>query len=231
MLNLPYNATLPEIKKYFEQFGEIELCELKYDSEKKSRGFGFIRFKTVAAVKAVLSQKHVLHDRNIEIRFPKEDAKDDIMPTKLFIGRLPRGTTVEELRDHFSEYGSIKDAYIPTPFRGFGFVTFDSPSVADEVMNTTHVIKGTYVNVSQPSTKKQKSEERGPPQGNMGGNMRGQMGGNMQGGNMNAGNMHGGNMRGNMQGNMNMQGGPQPLFGGYGSYYGNGGNNFWGNNK
>lgn len=232
VLGLPYSANEDDVKEHFGKYGELDLCEIKYDSDKKSRGFGFVRYKTVDAVRQALEASHVLHNRTVEIRFPKEDAKQDSVPTKLFIGRLPRGTTVEELRDHFLEYGSIKDVYIPAPFRGFGFVTFDSPSVADEVMNATHVIKGTYVNVSQPSTKKQKSEEKGPVHGNMGGgNMRGPMGGHMQGGNMQGGNMNGGNMQGNMQGNMNMQGGPQPLFGGYGSYYGNGNNNFWGNNK
>lgn len=231
MLNLPYNATLPEIRKYFEKFGEIDLCELKYDSEKKSRGFGFIRFKTVGAVKAVLSQKHVLHDRNIEIRFPKEDAKDDVMPTKLFIGRLPRGTTVEELRDHFSEYGSIKDAYIPEPFRGFGFVTFSCQSIAEEVMNTTHVIKGTYVNISSPSSKKSKSEKNAMAMHNR-----------APGGDL-LGNMHGGrnNFRpggGNMPGFSPMQGpqqsGQSSLLGyggGYGGGYFNGNYSPWGPNK
>ena len=68
-------------------------------------------------------------------QFPEDN------PTKLFMGRLPRGTTVEDLRECFSEYGVLKDVYIPTNFRGFGFVTFASQAAANEVLNSTHVIK------------------------------------------------------------------------------------------
>jgi len=231
MLGLPYSASLLEIRKYFETFGELELCELKYDVDKKSRGFGFIRFKTVEAVKAVLSKEHVLHNRTIEVRFPKEDAKQDTVPTKVFIGRLPKGTTVEELRDHFSEYGAIKDVYIPEPFRGFGFVTFNCQSTAEEVMNSTHVIKGTYVNVSNPSTKKPKVENNESFANNWNNDGGGLLGNRpVRKGNI----REGGNMSGYSQMQNMQQSGPSSLLGygsGYGGGYFNDNHNYWGPSK
>ena len=60
------------------------------------------------------------------------------MPTKLFVGRLPNGTTTEELREHFQTYGPLKDVYIPKNFRGFGFVTFGSRASANQALTETH---------------------------------------------------------------------------------------------
>ena len=45
---------------------------------------------------------------------------------KLFVGRLPNGTTQEELDKYFSQFGTLKDTYIPQPFRNFAFVTYAS---------------------------------------------------------------------------------------------------------
>ena len=69
----------------------------------------------------------------------------DDTPTKLFIGRLSKGTTIDDLKECFSEYGPLKDVYIPTTFRGFGFVTFGSQAAAREVLNSSHVIKVVFL--------------------------------------------------------------------------------------
>ena len=63
--------------------------------------------------------------------------QEDI-PTKLFVGRLPSGTTTQQLCDHFEEYGPLKDVYVPNNFRGFGFVTFSSRTQANAAMGVTH---------------------------------------------------------------------------------------------
>lgn len=65
----------------------------------------------------------------------------DEMPLKLFVGRLPDGTTKENLTEYFESYGDLTDVYIPNPFRGFGFVTFASSEVARHVLNITHSYK------------------------------------------------------------------------------------------
>lgn len=60
---------------------------------------------------------------------------------KLFIGRLPDDTTQEDLERYFREHGDLTDVYIPSPFRGFGFVTFSSSEVAREVLHMNHTFK------------------------------------------------------------------------------------------
>lgn len=51
---------------------------------------------------------------------------------------------------HFRKYGEIKDYVIMLDPRtglprGFGFVTYENPSVIDKVMEDTHVINGKQV--------------------------------------------------------------------------------------
>lgn len=60
---------------------------------------------------------------------------------KLFIGRLPDDTTQDDLERYFRDYGDLTDVYIPTPFRGFGFVTFASSEVARDVLHKNHTFK------------------------------------------------------------------------------------------
>lgn len=153
VLGLPYSTTEGGMEEYFQQFGELASCEVKLDpATETSKGFGFIRFKTREAVEACLAVAHTIEGRRCEVRFPKRDALST--PTKLFVGRLPKGTTVDEMTAHFSEYGSLTDVYIPTEFRGFGFVTFGSVAAAQQCLASTHVFKGCYLNVSHPQLKK-----------------------------------------------------------------------------
>jgi len=161
VLGLPYSATEEDLKNYFEKFGELVHYEVKLDKEtKKSKGFGFIRFKTEEVAQEVLEATHMMGGRSLDVKVPyKQNPMQDNTPTKLFIGRLPKGTTVEDLRDHFSEYGPLKDVYIPNNFRGFGFVTFASQTLAQSAMSTTHVLRGAFINLSYPEPK----PGQGPP--------------------------------------------------------------------
>ena len=63
---------------------------------------------------------------------------------KLFVGRIPNGATPEDLKNHFAEFGEVSDAYIPTPFRGFGFITFASSAEGRLAQRITHKMKVKY---------------------------------------------------------------------------------------
>jgi len=112
----------------------------------------------------------------------------------------------KKLQEHFSQFGAIKDVYIPTPPRGYGFVTFASQVGSNKAIKETHSIKGQFLNVSVPNEKKMPGMFY---QSNPGfGNMQGGGFGNMQGGGF--GNMQGGmqyhqmgNMQSNIAGGMN----------------------------
>jgi len=231
VLGLPYSSTEDDIKEYFSQFGELAHWEIKVDKQTgKSKGFGFIRFTDVDSVEKVLDATHSIGGRKCEVQFPKRErqqqnfgGQQDGIPTKLFIGRLPRGATTEDLKDCFSHYGPLKDVYIPSNFRGFGFVTFPSQSAAYAALNTSHVIKGSTLNVTHPAPKPGEQNTQNVPMQmqqqhygystmSPGGSMHGHIQGNMQG-----------NMAGNMPGNIQQM--PMQQQGGWYGNQGQKGNN------
>ncbi len=69
---------------------------------------------------------------------------------KLFIGGISWETTEEKLRDHFQAYGEVAETVIMKDratgrARGFGFVIFADPTVADRVVTEKHTIDGRTV--------------------------------------------------------------------------------------
>ena len=69
---------------------------------------------------------------------------------KLFVGGISWDTNEERLREYFSSYGEIVEAVIMKDrttgrARGFGFVGFADPAVADVVLKDKHNIDGRMV--------------------------------------------------------------------------------------
>jgi len=63
------------------------------------------------------------------------------MSKTLYVGNLPYTTTVEQLKDLFSEYESVEDVKVITDrdsgrSRGFGFVDFGSDKEAEKAIKT-----------------------------------------------------------------------------------------------
>lgn len=68
------------------------------------------------------------------------------VPCKVFVGCLPLRpqVTSQELREYFSQYGELTDVYIPNPYRGFGFVTFQDGQVGVTHLGMTCGLAGIY---------------------------------------------------------------------------------------
>ncbi|XP_061339837.1 heterogeneous nuclear ribonucleoprotein 1-like [Gastrolobium bilobum] len=69
---------------------------------------------------------------------------------KLFIGGISRDTNEDTLRQYFQNYGDIVEAVIMKDrttgrARGFGFIAFAHPAVAERVVMEKHVIDGRIV--------------------------------------------------------------------------------------
>lgn len=173
ILGLSYKATESDVKEYFEGYGEIKSCEIKKDYSGNSRGFGFISFVSDESAKRVMNETyHNIAGRKCEVRIPKRTEPE----RKLFVGRLPRGTNEEDLREYFSTFGPLADVYIPRPHRGFAFITFEKGDDAEVVLKQKHFLKDAPLNVTipDPPAKKQKfgeheqfgsGERSGPPGG------------------------------------------------------------------
>lgn len=69
---------------------------------------------------------------------------------KLFIGGISWDTDEERLKEYFTSYGEVVEAVIMRDrntgrARGFGFVVFANPAVAEGVVNNKHIIDGRTV--------------------------------------------------------------------------------------
>ncbi|WOL07685.1 hypothetical protein Cni_G16432 [Canna indica] len=73
---------------------------------------------------------------------------------KLFIGGISWDTNEDSLREHFSRFGEVVEAVIMKDrntgrARGFGFVVFADPAVAERVVMEKHTIDGRTVDVKK----------------------------------------------------------------------------------
>lgn len=65
--------------------------------------------------------------------------------SKIFVGGLNWSTSEEKLRSYFENFGSVQEAFVSYDRhtgrpRGFGFVVFEDPLVADKVVSIQHTI-------------------------------------------------------------------------------------------
>lgn len=77
--------------------------------------------------------------------------KDIADVTKFLISHLTANTTTEMLKKHFSKYGTVLDAYIPTVYgtgasKGFGYIVVPSKDL--RLLNQKHMIDGVGVIIS-----------------------------------------------------------------------------------
>uniref|UniRef100_A0A1I8F8Q3 RRM domain-containing protein n=1 Tax=Macrostomum lignano TaxID=282301 RepID=A0A1I8F8Q3_9PLAT len=138
------SVTSDSLHKYFSQYGTVQHCNVPKDPKtQRSKGYGFLT--TAESVdSAQLHRPHVLDGRQVETKraMPREEANNPeahITTKKLFVGALRKDVTDQLLRDYFSAYGTIVDAYIVRDnatgdSRGFGFVVFDDYDPVDKVM-------------------------------------------------------------------------------------------------
>jgi len=76
VLGVNYATTEDGMRKYFETFGEVVLCDLKVGASGKSKGFGFIRFAHMAAQDKVLLTRHFIDMRWCDVRIPDSSSTD-----------------------------------------------------------------------------------------------------------------------------------------------------------
>ncbi|GMH36368.1 hypothetical protein BSKO_04236 [Bryopsis sp. KO-2023] len=71
---------------------------------------------------------------------------------RIFVGKLSKETTDQDLREYFTRYGYVMDVFIPRAkenkkeHRGFGFITFETEAAIQRVVSHgTHKIRGNVI--------------------------------------------------------------------------------------
>ncbi|KAL3860145.1 hypothetical protein ACJMK2_010310 [Sinanodonta woodiana] len=161
VLGLPYRSTEDDMKKYFSQFGDLNLIQVKRDPKTgASKGFGFVRFASAESQAKCLSQRHMIDGRWCDVNLPNSNegvGAQAAMSRKIFVARCTEDMSIDDLRDYFSKFGEVVDVFIPKPFRSFAFVTFQDAHVAQSLCGEDHIIKGNSVHISNAAPKQKDS--------------------------------------------------------------------------
>ncbi len=98
---LSWETREPQLKEYFERFGEVESVNLKMDPMTgKSRCFAFVVYKEPAHLqRAFAAGEHAINSKKVDVK--RARAK----PGKIFVGGLKPDMTDEDIRTHFEQVG------------------------------------------------------------------------------------------------------------------------------
>jgi len=184
------DTTEPDMKEYFEKFGEVTFCNIKTDSNTGvSRGFGFVIFGDTATVDKVLATRsHNLHGRKIDPKrvqargeggqnqsYGRQRGGGQDTSLKVFVGGVDPSVDEEIIRAHFEQYGIVTEVNLPydkekAQRRSFVFVGFDSEATADAACEKNkQIIAGKECYVKKATPKPDDGQGGGRGGGNSGG--------------------------------------------------------------
>lgn len=160
VLGVPWQTDDSTLQQHFCQFGVVEEAQImreKYTG--KSRGFGFVTFRsTTDALKAV-NAEHCIDGRKCEAKFALPEGKvGSARTTRIFVARIPSSVSDAQFRQYFEQFGICQDCYMPKDpskqgHRGIGFVTYSSPESVELVMSQTHVLNGNEIAIDRATPK------------------------------------------------------------------------------
>lgn len=142
---LDYDTTSEGLKEHFAKYGTItDVVVIMDKTTGKSRGFGFVTFEKLEDVDYAQSERpHEIDGKTVDTkRALSRDSHGSESKTpnpKIFVGGIPKDTTVEQLTEAFAEYGELKDVAVVKDKatgdpRGFGFVTYEDFDCADRCL-------------------------------------------------------------------------------------------------
>ena len=164
------------LERYFKSYGKIERVKLVRDQlTGRSRGYGFVTFKSSKVVDKILSAaNHVIDGKGVEVSLAfktvsrsgeisgvKHVYSGEKEERKIFVSGLKtgvHGTTDNDLKEYFSAFGDVEEVKMVAS-KSYGFVTFKAPESVTEVLSKgLHLIAGWKINVEQPFRGEEKTE-------------------------------------------------------------------------
>ncbi|KAJ6836922.1 heterogeneous nuclear ribonucleoprotein A1, A2/B1-like protein [Iris pallida] len=162
---LPKDTTEEAFSKHFGKYGKItDLVIMKHRGTGHPRGFGFITYEDPSVVDAVILDEHDFGGKKVEIKrtIPKGAISGkDFKTKKIFVGGIPTLVNEDELKNYFAKFGEVEEHLIMRDHssgrsRGFGFVTFSSEKVVDDLLTKGNRIEfaGVQVEIKKAEPKK-----------------------------------------------------------------------------
>ncbi|XP_058204148.1 polyadenylate-binding protein 7 isoform X2 [Rhododendron vialii] len=166
----------------FSEFGKVLSLVISKDDNGDSRGFGFVNFESTDDARRAMeamngsqlgskvlyvarAQKKAEREQILRRQF-EEKRKEQILKyqgSNVYVKNIEDDVTEDELREHFSQCGTITSAKLMRDekgiSRGFGFVCFSTPEEAYKAVNTLHGYifrkKPLYVAIAQRKDERQ----------------------------------------------------------------------------
>lgn len=143
---LSWETREPQLKSYFEAYGEVESVNLKLNPMTgRSRCFAFVVFKEAESINKVFEADggHAINSKKVDVKRAK--AK----PGKMFLGGLKPELSDDDIRTHFEQYGTIIEFEMPydktkNQRKGFGFITFEREETMKELIKKGKEMIGEY---------------------------------------------------------------------------------------
>ncbi|CAL1373038.1 unnamed protein product [Linum trigynum] len=157
--NLELDVTEEVLREKFSKYGTVSSLVIARDDNGSSRGFGFVNFDNPDDARSALeamhgielgskilyvgrAQKKAEREQILRRQF-EEKRKEQILKYKgsnVYVKNIDDDVTDEELREHFSQCGTITSAKLMRDekgvSKGFGFVCFSTPEEANKAVNT-----------------------------------------------------------------------------------------------
>jgi RNA recognition motif-containing protein len=156
------------LRKYFEQFGEIERLVIVKD-QGVSKGYGFVTFKDPKDAQRATQGRHYLGDKSFSCTYllTEKQAKKQTLADKerkLFLKNLSFNTREQTIKAYFERFGAVERVTINRNLdetsKGSGFVLFEESSAARSLLKhkLAHQIDGRSVKVYATLTKQEIKE-------------------------------------------------------------------------
>ncbi|CAJ0958759.1 unnamed protein product, partial [Mesorhabditis belari] len=162
------------LRNFYGQWGEIVDCVVMRDPQtKRSRGFGFVSYATMAEVDVAMGNRpHDIDGKRVDPKraIPREDSsRGQKLPTtnRLYISGIRDGHTEENLREYFTQYGNVEKVEVmldkaTNKPRGFAFINFDDYDPVDRcVLLKSHTIGGFRCDVKKGLSKEEMQTQGG----------------------------------------------------------------------
>jgi len=183
--NISFDTLEGDLREIFSAYGSISKINMPIDRETgRPRGFAFVNMSSAeehaAAIEALNESEVGGRIIYVSESVPKEKyaasknkfdgPRKRTTPrgprgTKIYVGNLNFDTTLEDVQEVFSEYGDVKDCFLPSDYdgnpRGFAFVTLDDDNAlkAIEGLDGTE-LGGRTLNVKKSLPKESKPRDR-----------------------------------------------------------------------
>eukprot|EP00004_Rigifila_ramosa_P014813 TRINITY_DN33_c0_g1_i5.p1 TRINITY_DN33_c0_g1~~TRINITY_DN33_c0_g1_i5.p1 ORF type:complete len:620 (-),score=142.09 TRINITY_DN33_c0_g1_i5:76-1935(-) len=146
--NLAKTIDIRTFSDTFSAYGNILSCKIALDEDGKSKGYGFIHYETAEMAATAMSKVNgmLLEGKKVSVvpfqsrRDREQNKSSQERPfTNLFVKELEAGTTLEQIKAAFGQYGEITSAAMPTKEdgspKGFAFVCFKDAEKAKAALN------------------------------------------------------------------------------------------------